>query len=85
MTLLLLQDFGEREQCNYIFQKGININQQCPREIPLGNHFCRTHAKTAFEKKLLSSNEVAVEKEEEVEDRKNTYKSLEKERARGGC
>jgi len=29
------QDFGEREWCNYIFQKGINMNQQCPREIPL--------------------------------------------------
>jgi len=40
----------------------------------LGNHFCRTHAKTAFAKKLLSSNEV-VEKEEEVkvEDRKKTF------------
>jgi len=29
--------YGEREWCNYIFQKGINMNQQCPREIPLGN------------------------------------------------
>jgi len=54
------QDFGEREGCNYIFKKGININQQCPREIPLGNHFCRTHAKTAFAKNLLSSNEAML-------------------------
>jgi len=70
-----LQDFGEREQCNYIFQKGINIDQQCPPEIPLGNRFCRTHAKTAFAKKLLSLNEIVVEKEEEVEveDRKKTF------------
>jgi len=73
-----LQDFGEREQCNDIFQKGININQQCPQEIPLGNCFCRTHAKTASAKKLLSSNEVVVEKEEEVgvEDRKKTFYKL---------
>jgi len=43
----------------------------------LGNHFCRTHAKTASAKKLLSSNEV-VEKEEEVEveDRKKTFNKL---------
>jgi len=65
-----LQDFGEREQCNYIFQKGINMNQQCCREIPLGNCFCRTQAKTAFAKKLLSSNEVEEEEEVEVEERK---------------
>jgi len=40
----------------------------------LGNRFCRTHAKTAFAKKLLSSNEV-VEEEEEVE-RKKTFDKL---------
>jgi len=63
--------YGEREGCNYIFQKGININQQCSREIPLGNCFCRTHTKMAFAKKLLSLNEVVVEEEEEVvEERK---------------
>jgi len=48
-----LQDFREREWCNYIFQRGRNVNQQSPQEIPLGNHFCRTHAKIAFPKKLL--------------------------------
>jgi len=70
------QDFGERERCNYIFQKGININQQCLQEIPLGNHFCRTLAKTAFAKKLLSSNEVVVE--EEVEEERKKRVSLDK-------
>jgi len=33
----------------------------------LGNRFCRTHAKKAFAKKLLSLNEVVVGEEEEVE------------------
>jgi len=64
------QDFGESEQCNYIFQERININQHYLQEIPLGNCFCRTHAKTAFAKKLLSSNEVVVEEEEVVDKRK---------------
>jgi len=63
--------YGERERCNYIFQKGINMNQQCPREIILGNCFCWTHAKTAYAKKLLSSNEVEV-----VEERKKTFDKL---------
>jgi len=49
---------------------GVTMNQQCPREIPLGNHFCRTHTKMAFAKKLLSSNEVVEEEEVEVEERK---------------
>jgi len=65
--------YGEREQCSYVFQKGVNINQQCSREIPLGNRFCKTHSKTAFAKKLLSSNGV---EEEVVEERKKSFDKL---------
>jgi len=38
--------YGEREQCHYLFQKGINAGKNCDRMIPKGNNFCKQHLKT---------------------------------------
>jgi len=38
--------YGEREQCHYLFQKGINAGKNCDRMIPKGNNFCKRHLKT---------------------------------------
>jgi hypothetical protein len=44
---------GEREQCHYIYQKGVNLNKQCDKQIPKGNIFCKKCSKTAWAKRYL--------------------------------